>query len=239
MTRDRISLRRALLIALLVCGGGALVAERAAAVTAADKCEAGKLDAVGKYILCRAKVEAKAVKTGDPQDYAKCDAKLGYKFPKLETTAAGQCPSNGDLAAIQGQASQCVDDLALSLSGVLGLSCAAELAVCDSDLSTCSSDLGSCLAGCPAQAAVLLRTGQTACYDLVLGEGIIVPCAGTGQDGELQKGLAQDYTDNGDGTITDNRTGLMWEKLGDDGSIHDKDNFDLVDQCVRLSRSRR
>ena len=29
--------------------------------------------------------------------------------------------------------------------------------------------------------------------------------------------------DNGDGTITDTKTGLMWEKLSDDGSIHDKD----------------
>ncbi|MGH7322075.1 MAG: DUF1566 domain-containing protein [Candidatus Rokuibacteriota bacterium] len=27
----------------------------------------------------------------------------------------------------------------------------------------------------------------------------------------------------GDGTITDNNTGLMWEKKSDDGSIHDKD----------------
>jgi hypothetical protein len=30
--------------------------------------------------------------------------------------------------------------------------------------------------------------------------------------------------DNGDGTITDNQTGLMWEKKSDDGSVHDKDN---------------
>jgi len=29
---------------------------------------------------------------------------------------------------------------------------------------------------------------------------------------------------NGDGTITDNATGLIWEKLTDDSSIHDKDN---------------
>jgi hypothetical protein len=50
-----------------------------------------------------------------------------------------------------------------------------------------------------------------------------MPCAGTGQDGELQKGLARAYVDNGDGTITDTKTGLMWEKLSDDGSIHDKD----------------
>jgi hypothetical protein len=31
------------------------------------------------------------------------------------------------------------------------------------------------------------------------------------------------YTDNGDGTITDDNTGLQWEKKSDDGSIHDKD----------------
>ncbi len=32
------------------------------------------------------------------------------------------------------------------------------------------------------------------------------------------------FTDNGDGTITDASTGLMWEKKSDDGSVHDKDN---------------
>ena len=31
------------------------------------------------------------------------------------------------------------------------------------------------------------------------------------------------YTHSGDGTITDNNTGLVWEKKSDDGSIHDKD----------------
>ncbi len=31
------------------------------------------------------------------------------------------------------------------------------------------------------------------------------------------------FVDNHDGTITDNQTGLLWEKLLDDGSIHDKD----------------
>jgi uncharacterized protein DUF1566 len=31
-------------------------------------------------------------------------------------------------------------------------------------------------------------------------------------------------TDNGDGTISDSRTGLTWEKLSDDDGIHDKDN---------------
>ena len=52
----------------------------------------------------------------------------------------------------------------------------------------------------------------------------MVACPAGGQDGGLQKGLSRSYTDNGDGTITDNRTGLTWEKLSDDGSIHDWDN---------------
>lgn len=67
------------------------------------------------------------------------------------------------------------------------------------------------------------KTGQTQCYNAA---GTVIPCAGTGQDGELQKGAARGYTDNGDGTITDNKTGLMWEKQDDNnvGGIHDKDN---------------
>lgn len=31
--------------------------------------------------------------------------------------------------------------------------------------------------------------------------------------------------DNGDGTVTDNLTGLVWEQKTDDGGIHDKDRF--------------
>ncbi len=64
-------------------------------------------------------------------------------------------------------------------------------------------------------------TGQTTCWD---SSGNVIPCAGTGQDGDLQKGAPLSYTDNGDGTITDNNTGLMWEKLSMDGSVHDVSN---------------
>ncbi|MCX5885086.1 MAG: DUF1566 domain-containing protein [Proteobacteria bacterium] len=58
----------------------------------------------------------------------------------------------------------------------------------------------------------LPKTGQTQCYD-TSGGGI--PCAGTGQDGEIQAGAARPdpgFTDHGDGTITDNLTGFMWTK---------------------------
>lgn len=77
--------------------------------------------------------------------------------------------------------------------------------------------------GCTTQQVVgggVLKTGQTTCYD---SAGNVIACTGTGQDGELQKGAARSYTDNLDGTITDNATGLMWEKLTNpgDGSIHD------------------
>lgn len=58
----------------------------------------------------------------------------------------------------------------------------------------------------------------------------MIACSGTGQDGEIQKGLARSFTDNGDGTITDNNSGLMWEKLDDSNlpslaGIHDKDEY--------------
>ncbi len=58
----------------------------------------------------------------------------------------------------------------------------------------------------------LPRTGQTSCYD---SAGTVINCAGTGQDGELQKGVAwpdPQFTDHGDNTTTDNLTGLMWAK---------------------------
>jgi len=60
-----------------------------------------------------------------------------------------------------------------------------------------------------ASGAQLLKTNQTICYD---STGAVITCTGTGQDGELQKGVARSYTDNGDGTITDNNTGLIWQK---------------------------
>jgi hypothetical protein len=70
---------------------------------------------------------------------------------------------------------------------------------------------------CPATASPVV-TGQTTCYS---ASGSVVSCAGTGQDGEFEHGIARSFVDNNDGTITDNATGLSWEKLSDDGSIHD------------------
>ncbi|MBF0565047.1 MAG: DUF1566 domain-containing protein [Nitrospirae bacterium] len=58
----------------------------------------------------------------------------------------------------------------------------------------------------------LPQTGQTTCYD---SDGNKIACAGTGQDGDIKAGVAWPnprFTDNGDQTITDKLTGLMWTK---------------------------
>lgn len=58
--------------------------------------------------------------------------------------------------------------------------------------------------------AAVPKTGQLQCFDL---DGNAVPCSDTGQDGELQAGVEPPtprFTANGDGTVTDNLTGLVW-----------------------------
>ena len=64
-------------------------------------------------------------------------------------------------------------------------------------------------------------TGQTTCWD---NAGAVIPCDGTGQDGDIRAGARLRYKDNGDGTVTDKNTNLTWEKLSADGSIHDRSN---------------
>jgi hypothetical protein len=68
---------------------------------------------------------------------------------------------------------------------------------------------------CPP-AALILKSGQTVSY---VGD----------DDGELQLGVAHALIDNGDGTVSDSKTGLMWEKHDDSNlpglaGIHDRNN---------------
>ncbi len=52
-------------------------------------------------------------------------------------------------------------------------------------------------------------TGQTTCYNV--GGVTAIPCSGTGQDGAHTLN-PMSYTDNGNGTVKDNVTGITWEK---------------------------
>ncbi len=77
---------------------------------------------------------------------------------------------------------------------------------------TFSNEVGVGLIG-TAPPARVAETGITKCYEAdgsTFGE---IPCAGTGQDGEWLNGAAipvPRFTDNTNGTVTDNLTGLVW-----------------------------
>jgi len=171
-----------------------------AAALAADAitCQTGKLKVAGKYGSCLLGAEAKAVKAGGLVDASKCDSTFATKWQDIETkTGPGICLTEGDETDIAAFILSCSDAVADSL------------------------DDGSALPACPNPANAT-RTGETSCSD---SDALEIPCAGTGQDGELQKGLVRRFVDGGDGTITDKVTGLTWEKLSDDGTLHDKDQF--------------
>lgn len=74
---------------------------------------------------------------------------------------------------------------------------------------TCKLDRSGCVCDVGPPAAVA-KTGQTGCWDQDWNP---ITCA-TGEDGELLKGVSVDprFTDNGDGTVKDNLTGLIWLK---------------------------
>ncbi len=70
--------------------------------------------------------------------------------------------------------------------------------------------------GAPAPAP---ETGQTTCWDEM---GTVIACAGTGRDGDLRRGVqwpVPRFMDNGDGTVTDNLTGLIWLKDASCGDL--------------------
>lgn len=185
-----------------------LTCTAAAAVTPAQTCRQGKNNEAAKYVACRQNAEARFALTGDAAVRAaalqKCLTKYAGKWPTLEqrAAAAGEpCPSVGDQTAIQDAIDAHTTNVATALAG-------GELWTCPADLATCES----------VPQAQPLRTYATKCYSQY---GVAVPCAGTGQDAELQKGLSRLYYDNADGTTIDARTGLTWEHLSKDGSIHD------------------
>lgn len=187
-----------------------LTSRATAAPTPAQTCQAAKNTAAGKYSACRQTAEAKYATSSDAakRDAAidVCQAKLQTAFAKAESKAAAKdadCPSINDVATVQSALDASSEALATSLGG--GVS--AVLA--------------------PARP---LKTALSSCFSTSSTPGAI-PCAGTGQDGETQAGVARSYQVIGY-TIRDYATGLEWEKLVDDDSIHDKDNWYSFDAAI-------
>jgi len=73
------------------------------------------------------------------------------------------------------------------------------------------------------QKGTVAKTGQTLCYN---ESGGVIDCIGTGQDGELQMGFSVTprFMDNGNGTVTDRLTGLIWLKDGNCVDFFSNDN---------------
>ena len=75
----------------------------------------------------------------------------------------------------------------------------------------------------------LKDTGQNKCYDL--DAEIECGSAYVGQDAEYTTGCQPSYTDNGDWTVTDGCTGLMWQQEDDDIT---RDWVEALDYCEGL-----
>jgi hypothetical protein len=148
-------------------------------------------------------------------------ASVGFTAGRLECTVVCGLDTSGCVAAvvsttcgngIRDGAEQCE-------GGDLGGATCTSLGFTRGGTLGCTAGCGYELSGCASQR--FLATGQTTCRN---SSGTPTTCAGSGHDGEFQRGAPLAYVDNGDGTVTDVNTGLMWEKLSDDGSIHDWDN---------------
>jgi len=222
-------------------------AAHAAPPTSAQKCESDVEKASAKYAQCRLNAESTFSKTLDAAKrsaaLAKCSQKLTDAFGKATTKYGVDCPVTEPSGEFDAYLTQCADDAAAAAAGAALPDYVGDLAACSADLTTCDGDLTTCtgdLATCSGDLATCTTDLATTTADLTTCEGDLAACEalpparllktgqttsyGSGTDGDLQLGVAHGFVDNGDGTITDTKTGLMWEKKSDDGSIHDKDN---------------
>jgi hypothetical protein len=179
----------------ITAAAATFLASTAFGATPAERCERGKNTEAGGYVECRQRAEAKYALRGDAAARASALAECADRFGTKWTQLESRAGGTCPSTGDQSAIQQALD--------------------------TASTDVAAALAGPLAAQAKPVKTGQTGCWN---GSGQPIPCAGTGQDGEFQNGADRVLVDNGDGTITDVRTGLMWEKLSDDGSIHDTDN---------------
>ena len=130
------------------------------------------------------------------------DVLLGTTFSNAGGAGTGTMPNNGALTLTPGTTNQPIPAGYHDGSG----KCAGDAALVAGNIKS-----GVTIFGVTGTVGCLLATGQTTAW-------------GPGSDGDVRAGAALAYTDNGDGTIADHNTGLVWEKKDDSGGIHGKDN---------------
>jgi hypothetical protein len=133
----------------------------------------------------------------------------------------GTMPDNGGVVVVPSTVSQTI---------TLGYHNGAGTVQGDPDLAAANIRCGVTIFGVTGSIPqYVAKTGQTGCWD---GTGNSISCPGTGQDGEYRNGglpvvvpswggsfggynrtsftCSDGFTNNGDGTVTDNLTGLIW-----------------------------
>src|SRR5438874_4011459 len=104
-------------VVALAAGALFLVAGTASAQSAMNKCQGSKIKDAGKKAACLAGLQAKVAGSGatlDPAKVAKCEAKVGVAYGKLE--GKGGCGTTGDATAIENKVDAFVDDLVTELA---------------------------------------------------------------------------------------------------------------------------
>jgi hypothetical protein len=100
------------LLALLAMPVGAV-----GALDAASRCVVDKNKIAGRYLACRHKTIAKAIKLGGIPNFSGCESKFARKWQTAEARAGSACPTVGDEAAIKAMFDQSVSAAASLLEG--------------------------------------------------------------------------------------------------------------------------
>ena len=122
------------------------------AATDAQKCQASKNEAAGKYAACRQNAEKGFALTADAVKYGaaitKCEDKFTAAWQKAidkATAASATCPDSPLVAAdYKPVIDEHTDNIATALGGGGLADCSGDLATCTTDLGTCNGSLGTC-----------------------------------------------------------------------------------------------
>lgn len=194
--------------------------------TPEQQCQAAKHKVAGKYYACLNKASAKYATTGDATNYSaaldRCNAKydLGWqkqddRATKVGTTCYDGGTTDGDFRSF----------IASNWSTVAAGLAGAPLSVCGN---------GTVEAPEACDGAAL---GGATCVTQGFAGGTLRCASGCTLD--TSGCYATRFVDNGDGTVTDNQTGLEWEQkttaVGsgtNDGDDHDVDNTYSYSQFI-------
>jgi hypothetical protein len=176
----------------------------ASAAHAADpvlQCQSAKNKAAGSYATCRQKAEANLASKGDTAKYAtaigKCEAKFSSAWQKAEAKAASKgvaCLDGAPTAPpFKAVIDRHTDTVAAALGGGPAAGCGNGFVEAGEQCDANNLNGASCVS--QGFAYGTLQCSASCTFDT------------TGC-------LAVRFTDNGDGTISDALTGLMWEKKG-------------------------